>query len=265
MTTMINDPEVQRAISEANSGTQVNQMPEPEGPSDTIFQLAAPYLTTLGGMTKEFEVRELTGRDEEALSHIKDVGRTLVAMVERAVVRIGPDEANAEALDSLVGGDWDTALMAVRVATFGPTVNLTPSCQKCGFGYEVTIDLTKDLNVRTSDEVPTWTVKGRRSTYEVGLYTGATQRKIFSMMAGDKTAAEINTLILADSVQRIDGRVPLGESAVLDLPLADRQLLLDSIADHQVGPDLQGVTIKCPTCGFEQANPLNAAALFRRD
>ena len=119
--------------------------------------------------------------------------------------------------------------------------------------------------MQTSDEIPSWTVKGRRATYDVGLFTGGTQRKIFNMMAEDKTVAEINTLILSSCVQRIDGRVPLGESAFLDLPMADRQTLLKSITEHRVGPDLQGVTIKCPTCGYEQENPLNAAALFRRD
>lgn len=265
MTTTINDPEVQRVISEANAGTETNEFPVSVEPPDTVFQLAAPYLATDGFLTKEFEVRELTGRDEEALAHIRDVGRTLVAMVERGVVRIGPDVADGDALDSLAGGDWDTVLLAVRVANFGPTVDLTPSCQRCGSDYEVTIDLTKDLAVRTVDSVQSWTVKGRRSTYEVGLYTGATQRKVLSMMAEDKTVAEINTLILSDSVQRIDGTPVLGKAAVLDLSLYDRQTLLESVQKHQVGPDLQGVTIKCPTCGHEQANPLNAAALFRRD
>lgn len=108
-----------------------------------------------------------------------------------------------------------------------------------------------------------WTVEGRRHVYEMSLYSGATQRTIFDMMGENKSIAVINTEVLHDSIQQIDGMPVLGRDAVRDIPLADRRALLDSIQERRVGPDLQGVKIKCPTCGHEQGFPLNAAALFQ--
>jgi hypothetical protein len=262
----INDPSVQQVIHEANQGTAERPSgPVLEDPRDSVFTLAAGYVTNDGTWAKTFEVRELTGRDEEALARISDLGRSVTAMISRATVRLGPDKVTDEALDSLVAGDWDTILLAIRTATFGPEVELTPTCNSCRTKYEVTVDITKDLSIRTSNiEDLTWTVQGKRSVYEVSLYTGATQRKILAQMGEEgRTVAVINTEILYDSISSIDGLPVLGLDDVRDLPIADRRALLESIQERRVGPDLQGVTIKCPTCGNEQPYPLSAAALFQ--
>ena len=260
----INDPRIQNLIEEANRGEEAPDLPRIIDPPDTVFSLAAGYMQDDGTWTKEFEVRELTGRDEEALARISNVGRSLVAMTERGLVRLGDDAVTPDRLDSVVGGDWDTILLAIRQVTFGPTVELRPTCRNCARQYEVTVDLTKDLPVRTANQDQLrWTVKGRSHSYEVYLYTGGTQRKIFYMMAENKTIAEINTEILMDSISHIDGVPVLGRDTIRDLGMSDRKALLDSIQERRVGPDLQGVTIKCPTCGHEQGNPLNAAALFQ--
>jgi len=264
--TTINDPGIQRLIAEANRGTEVIDEPSIIPPLDTVFQLAAGYWQDDGQWVKEFEVRELTGRDEEALARITNVGRTLVAMIERGAVRLGQDDATPERMSQLVGGDWDTVLLAVRSVTFGPTVELRPTCSGCRATYEVTINLMSDLSVRTANpEDLSWTVKGARHTYEVSLYSGGTQRKVFDMMAEDKTIAVINTEVLHDSITKIDGLPVFGRDEIRDISLKDRRLLLDSIQQRRVGPDLQGVKIKCPTCGHEQNNPLDAAALFQWD
>ena len=265
MTVGINDPRIQQMIDDANRGA-APAVDEPNiiDPPDTHFRLAAGYVQDNGQWTKDFEVRELTGRDEEALARIPDVGRGLAAMIDRSVLRLGNDDATSDRLDSLMGGDWDTILLAVRTVTFGSQVELKPTCQNCRAEYEVTIDLASDISIRTANpEDLSWSVEGRRHTYEVSLYTGSTQRKIYDMIADDKTVAVLNTEILHNSVDKIDGMPVLGTDQIRDLSIADRRVLLDSIQDHRVGPDLQGVKIKCPTCGHEQPNPLNAAALFQ--
>ena len=264
MTMTVNDPGVQQIIAEANRGVDGPDEPDITEPLGTVFQLAAGYRQDNGQWVTEFEVRELTGRDEEALARINDVGRSLVALTERGVVRLGRDEATPERMDSLIGGDWDTVLLAVRAATFGPTVDLKPTCQGCRSEYEVTVNLLTDLSIHTANQDDlSWTVKGKRHTYEVSLYTGATQRTIFDMMAENKTIAAINTEALMGSIDQIDGLPVLGRSDILNIGMSDRRAILESIQERRVGPDLQGVKIKCPTCGHEQSNPLNAAALFQ--
>jgi hypothetical protein len=265
--TRINDPSVQRVIDEANQGTAGERPSGPvlEDPPGTVFTLAAPYMQDNMLPSTEFEVRELTGRDEEALGRISDVGRSIIAMISRGTVRLGSDEATDERLDSLVAGDWDSLLIAIRAATFGSEVELKPTCTDCRSTYEVTVDITKDLKIRTANvEDLSWTVKGKKHVYEVDLYTGATQRKILELMSeSDRTVASMNSEILHDSISTIDGLPVMGMDDVRDLPMKDRREILASIQERRVGPDLQGVTIKCPTCGNEQPHPLNAAALFQ--
>lgn len=265
--TRINDPDVQQIIREANTGrTDEFEPPDLVDPPDTLFDLAAGYMQNDGVWTTKFEVRELNGRDEEALGRIRDVGKSIVAMIQRGTVRLGNDPATPEAIDSLVGGDLETILVAIRVATFGPTMELEPTCRGCGVQYEVTVDLTKDLTIHTANfEDLSWTVTGKHGdTYEVSLYTGATQMRIFEEMSdSSKTIAVFNSEVLRDSIQSINGRPLLGMDAVLDLPMADRRKILASIQERRVGPDLQEVRIKCPTCGHEQRHALGAAALFQ--
>jgi len=265
MSVGLNDPNVQQLIASANRGEEADDRdpvitPPPEG----VFQLAAGYMQDDGRWVKEFEVRELTGRDEEALARIGDIGRGIIAMMDRTLVRVGNDKGSPDRMNSLIGGDWDTVLLAVRSVTFGPEVELSPTCTSCKATYDVTINIQHDLSVRTANlEDLAWTVKGKRRTYEVALYRGDTQRKVFDLMAENKSVAVINTEILHDSIKRIDGMPVLGRDEIRDLSVLDRRAILDSINNHRVGPDLQGVTIKCPTCGNEQPNPLDAAALFQ--
>jgi hypothetical protein len=264
MTTSINSPQIQRLIADANRGVEdILDEPDIIDPPETVFRLAAGYMQDDGRWVKEFEVRELTGRDEEALSRIGDIGRGLVAMMERTLVRVGHD-TGVNRLDSLIGGDWDTVLLAVRTVTFGPEIELKPTCASCRAEYEVTVNLRNDLAIRSANpEDLMWTVKGRRHTYSLSLYTGSTQRKVYDLLAENKSVAAVNTEILHDSINQIDEMPVLGRDEIRDLSVADRRTLLDSINDHRVGPDLSGVTIKCPTCGNEQPHPLDAAALFQ--
>jgi hypothetical protein len=265
MTVRVNDPQVQQLIADANRGYEdIPDRPSVIDPTDTVFHLAAGYMQDDGKWTTEFEVRELTGRDEEALARISDFGRVIVAMMERALVRVGNDAGSGQRLNSLIGGDWDTLLLAIRTVTFGPEIELKPTCTECRVEYAATINIQTDLAVRTAKpEDLAWTVKGKRHTYEMSLYRGDTQRKIYDMVADDKSIASINTEILHDSLTQIDGMPVLGRDEIRDLPIADRRVLLESINEHRAGPDLAGVKIKCPVCGHEQGNPLNAAALFQ--
>lgn len=264
--TRINAPDVQRIIAEANEGVSSREResgPMVDPPQDTVFQLAAGYLQEDGVWTKTFEVRELTGRDEEALAHISDFGRSLSAMIHRGTVRLGKDSVTEDRLDSLVAGDWDTILIALRIVSFGSSLELNPTCSDCGVPYEVTIDLRKDINVRTANpEDLRWQVECPRHIYDMSLFTGATQRRIWEKASEDKVAT-LNTEALYDSVQAIDGMPVLSIEVIRDLPIADRRLLLKSVQERRVGPDLQGVMIKCPTCGYEQSHALNAASLFQ--
>jgi hypothetical protein len=234
-----------------------------DGPPDGVFQLCGGYFQDDGAWTTEFEVREFTGRDEEFLARIKDPAKTLIAIVERGLVRVGNDRASPQVLDSLYQGDWDSVLLAIRIVTFGPTVDITTNCRNCGETYAAVIDLRENIEYRkASKEDRVYTVEGRNAVFTVGQAMGELQRKIL-LESKDATAAEMNTMVLAHCVQKI-GSVPvIGPDAVRNLSVADRLTLLKAIDESRVGPQVKEVRTECPTCGADQEVGISIAAMFR--
>lgn len=255
--------EAQKILDEANSAVEPVSDPEIAPPPDTRVKLTGGYITPSGEIVFEAEVRELTGRDEEALAKIKDVGRWLSAVLERGTVRIGTEDVTPDILDDLLAGDWETLLIAIRAVTFGNEYDTGVTCRTCGDDYEVTVDLTSDIPIRNANPERFYTVHGKRNVYEVAMRTGAVQRKVLEQMES-ATVAELNTLVLFETITQIDGRPVIGKDQIRDMPMADRRTVLEEIGARQSGPDVQGVMVKCPACGAEQNLALSVAALFQR-
>ena len=238
--------------------------PEPviTEPPDTSFRLAGGYLDDEGQWHRDFQVRELTGRDEEALGKTSKVGLLLAEIVQRGLVSVGPHQG-PEVVNGLLAGDWETVLLAIRSVTFGQTVDYRMKCRDCKNEYEVTVDLIKDISTKelSGPEELSFTFVGRHGTkYEVDLPLGATQRKLLQNL--DLPVTQQSTLLLTDCVSRIDNRPALTET-VMNMPLADRRDILTEIAKRKPGPRPQEVTTLCPSCGAENGLAISIAALFQ--
>lgn len=267
----LDDPRARAALRGIESMSEDDQheadiaLPEVTEPPDTVFRLDGGYQSPdTGKWYHEFEVREFTGYDEEALGRIKEPGKLISAMVERGLVRVGPEKTSSDLLDGLVAGDWDTILLAIRIVTFGDEVDRSATCRSCGEKYEYTVNLRTDIEHITLDpDEHAFTVKGRRSKeYGVSVANGAVQRQILSM--NDSTSVpEMNTILLRECVHSVNGKPVLSEADVRSIPLADRRTLIQEIDKRKVGPNIQGVMTKCPTCGNEQNASLSVAALFQ--
>jgi hypothetical protein len=79
----------------------------------------------------------------------------------------------------------------------------------------------------------------------------------------DKTAAEINTLLLAGCVISVDGAPSMGAHTVLSLGMTDRANLVDEIIDNNPGPRLGEVKKACRACGESMNLPLSLLDLFQ--
>ena len=252
-------PDVQAILEEKEPAVEAKVIEPPE----TVFQLSAGYLDMDGGWHTEFQVRELTGRDEEIIGRVSKVGPMLVEILQRGLVRVGPNDGK-DVLDSLVAGDWETVLLAIRAVTFGQDVDFNPLCGSCNTRFDVTVDIINDVRYQKlmgPDDLYFF-VEGRHGVqYRVGLPLGSTQRK--SMQSTDLTISEQATLVLADCVERVDNKPSLGKETVLNMPMADRRKILGEITIRKPGPRLQEVTTLCPSCGVENPLPLNIAALFQ--
>lgn len=234
-------------------------------PSNNEVTLPGGYINREGALVKYAEVRELNGADEETIARSGTTGRALNSMLQRGLVNIGMDPAQKEDLENLLSGDRDAILLGIRKATFGKTIDFEFTCPNCKEHVEVTIDLEKDIPTKELEnpiEDRKWFyVSEKWGNIGVGLPNGMTQRKLLEN--SDKTAAEMNTILLAGCVISVGESPSMGASTVLKLSWKDREKIVEEILERNPGPRLGEVKKGCESCGEEIPMPLTLAALFR--
>ena len=233
-------------------------------PSDGLVALPGGHITFDGEVIKTAEVRELNGKDEEAIARVGGGGRSLNTILTRGTVKIGEEVATDKLLDGLLAGDRDAILLGIYRATFGDEAKFGGWCDGCKEVREVSVSVTEDISFTTlSDplEQREFTVEGRRNTYEVSLPTGITQRELRENP--DRSFAENITNLLEGTVLRINGKNVFAKSQVRDLGIADRNLIVEEIAKRAPGPKFEDIVATCPDCESEVRVPISLGALFR--
>jgi len=231
-------------------------------PPDTNVELLGGLMDPFSGLISTAEIRELTGVDEEILSKISDPGKALLTILERATVKIGDEPADKETLDALYAGDRELLLLAIRKATFGSDIKLGPGeCPSCGVEQVFEIDLDKDVPLKKLDGDHTFTLTCKVGEVAVTLPTGSTQKAIVT--STNKTSAELDTLLLKNCIESINGTPVISLDDVRKLSLKDRRDILQEITNRNPGPQLSEIKIPCQSCGTEVPLPLTLAELFR--
>lgn len=235
-----------------------------QAPSDTEVALPGGFINREGALVKYAEVRELNGADEEAIARSGSTGRALNTMLQRGLVSLGMESTSKEDLDTLLSGDRDAILIGVRKATFGKNIEFSGSCPTCSAEQSIILDLDNDIPVKTLEdpvEDRLWEYQSKLGTVIVGLPTGLTQRRLLEN--SDKTAAELNTILLSGCIASIGGSPSMGATSVLKLSWKDREILVQQILERNPGPRLGEVKKACEACGEDIPMPLTLAALFR--
>ena len=241
----------------ASVGTPTVQLPP-----DTTVELPGGLHDPFEGTITTAEVRELTGADEEAISKITDTGKSLLAIIERATVKLGDKPATKETLDALLAGDREMILIAIRKVTFGPEFDLGPNCPLCGEEQTFTVDLDKDIEIKTlKDEDREFTVDCKVGKVNLRLPNGVAQKALVN--AAEKTAAELDTIHLKSCIISINGMPIYDVQQVRNLSIKDRRELLTAISDRNPGPQLSAVIKTCQSCNQEVPLPISLADLFR--
>lgn len=233
-------------------------------PSSNQVNLPGGYISPGGSLAKYAEVRELNGADEEAIAKSGSIGRALTTILQKGLESIGGEPVAKGALDNLLAADRDVILLGIRKVTFGETVDYGATCPSCATEQILTIDLDKDVEIVELEnpiEDRTWLVELKSGNATVTLPTGDVQRKLMDSL--DKTSAEMNTLLLAESVLAVNGKASMGTPTVLKLGMADREKLIDAILQKNPGPRLGEVKKACQACGEFINTPLSLMALFR--
>lgn len=230
---------------------------------DRAVVLPGGLITPSGETITEIEVRELNGRDEEAISKCRTVGKALNLIVERGIAKVGDRTPTEMDFNSMLAGDRDTALLHIYSVTFGSEVNASRVCVTCAETVDLTIDLDIDIPMRRLDSPSDryFTVTTSRGEAQVELPTGVTQKALYENT--DKSMAELSTLLLANTVTRIGNAQVFGPKQVLDLSIRDRRTIAEEISKRSPGPQVQNIRKDCPACGSEMEVAISIAALFQ--
>lgn len=210
------------ALTTEQVGAEIAKATTSEPPTlreldSTMVELPAGWLRTDGRLITTALVRELNGYDEERLARFditKNGAAYVTELLALGVEDLGGEKPSKDTLRMLLIGDRDALVLGVRRATYGNDLEFKLSCTICEKESLVTIDLEDDIKVTRLEEplVRTFDVVLRHGTATVALLNGAAQ-EAFSEGIGKKTSAEVNTVMLANSVVEINGVSVRGREA----------------------------------------------------
>ena len=253
-----------KLISEVMEEDTITEKATIVAPSDTLVTLPGGFMPFDGEVIGTAEVRELTGKDEEAIARASSLSKALLVVLSRGVVSIGDTPADDKVLDQLLAGDRDSLMLGIYRATFGSTAEVGGYCIGCQAVKLVEVDTYGDIKtkvlVNPADD-RTFTVKGKVNEYLVTLPTGTTQKQIIN--SEDKNVAELNTILLENTVLKINDASVYNKVQVQNLPITDRKKILEAIAERNPGPQFDDIVIECPDCGGEVAVPIDLGTLFQ--
>lgn len=222
---------------------------------------------------KEFEYREMTGEDEEAIAKpkIKDNGALITrVLIERCITRIGTiEKSNVKSsewtniIQSLATGDQDLAMMKIRELSLGDELPVSHKCPKCKSKIDsvFTLDEIPLIPYCGQDVIEFELPKGYRDKdgeiHKTGelRHTMGYDREVLSKMITQNPSVA-NTLLLARCVNKI-GTLPLTDNLLRKLSIRDRNFLYKLIRDNSFGYDLTEFEIECPNCGNELSITFN--------
>jgi len=249
-------------LAQALSEPQTVEAPKIVSPTDILVDLPGGIVID-GEVVKTALVREINGRDEEALIRAESSGKMFSIIVNRTTVSLGNTKATDELLDSLLVGDRDAILLGVYRATFGETAELSGYCNGCSEFKPVEVNILQDIKSRVLPDAQetNFIVKGKNKEFLVTLPTGKTQKKLLANP--EANIAESLTTLLEQTVLEIDGRPVFSKTQIQALGLVDRRAIADAISDRNPGPLFDPINVTCPDCESEVQVPINLGTLFR--
>lgn len=238
-----------------------------------VYELIAGYLDENGTVHKEFEIREMTGADEEAIgkADIKiNGGKVIRTILERCVTRIGTLTKKElggaewrEVIQSLLAGDQDYIMSMIRKDSISDVIEIPCQCPSCNdkLKVEIEVDELEKIPFRGDFELhfelPKGYVdkKGVKHTTGIMTYPNGLDREILDPVAR-KNLGEANTLMLARVIKKL-GTTHITNDVLRNLSIKDRNYLAKLVEENKFGLDLKSI-INCASCGHEFEANLNA-------
>lgn len=268
------EKKMQMAQQFVNAANPIPDVPEP--PNDFVKLDGGFYFEDEPQTTAV--VRELTGEHEEALARSLKSGNTfhfLQVLLESGTASIGSivDPVKVKkALRSMLIGDRDSLVLAIRIATYGNNLEVLQwTCPACNTltSFDIALD---DLDIKNKKleniEDATFEVElrnGARATCH--LATGEDQ--LYTFDKSELTGAERDSRLLSKCVTSVTDskgrthKIIAEPHYVLKLSIPDRHTILKALQEGQPGPQYTNISYKHEDCGNDVTISLGLVDLFR--
>ena len=271
-------PSLKKVTEKAEQNTVNESVVETtyEVDNETVFEFLAGYEDENGVVHREFELKEMTGRDEEVLRKAdagKNPSKAIRELLERCILRIGtynkkncPGTKWGDIIKKLIVFDQDYALMQLRKISLGNEITVEHICPNtdCKAKIETILDI---------DELEIVEFKGDRlikfemsrgytdkqgevhKTGTMRLPTGL-DREILTPIAKQNQAKATTSMLTR--LCKFDDGTPVTEEVMSDLTVRDRKYLMDLLNEQQFGYVLK-VDVECDSCGETFEGSLNSS------
>lgn len=242
-----------------------------------VFTMLAGYKDSDGVTHKEFTLREMTGRDEEAIhkSDVKSNGSKVVStLLTRCVMSIGtltPKSVGGRdkweaIIKSLFVGDQDYMLLQLRKLSIGEEVEVNHICpnKECKAKLHTVLDIDElDMIPFKGDreiafELPKGYKDRKGNVHRNGtmrLPTGI-DREVLTPLA-KSNLAKAETVMLTRLCKFDDGAY-VDDDVMSSLSLKDREYLQKLLQEHFFGVKLE-TEVVCDVCGETFVGTFNAS------
>jgi len=242
---------------------------------EVVYEMLAGYKDPeTGTIHREFTLREMTGRDEEAINKadVKVNGSKVIStLLTRCVTRIGsitPSSVGGSAewskvIRSIYVGDQDLMLMKLRKLSIGEEIEVSHVCPSCGAKLNTVLDIDEleVIDFKGVREIDFCLPKGYKDKKGVVHKEGKMRiptgldREILTPLA-KSNRAKAETTMLTRLCQFNDGAY-VDDDVMSGLAIRDREYLSKLLLENNFGIRLE-VNITCDQCGDNFDGALNA-------
>ena len=278
MATLKSKPKVANDESEELMNEAVTQdINLADDEESTVYTMLAGYKDSDGVIHKEFTLREITGKDEEAIhkSDVKNNGSKVVStLLTRCVTSIGtltPKSVGGRAewenvIKSLFVGDQDYMLLQLSKISVGDEIEVAHTCpnKECKTKLQTTLSIDELEIIPFSGkreiefELPRGYKDKKGEVHTLGtmrLPTGL-DREILTPLA-KSNLAKAETVMLTRLCKFNDGAY-VDDDVMSSLSIRDREYLQKLLREHIFGVKLE-TEVTCDSCGESFIGSFNAS------
>jgi len=247
-----------------------------DGDDEEVFEMLAGYKDEDGVIHKDFTLREITGKDEEAIQHngVKSNGAKIInVLLSRCVTRIGaytPKSLGKDKWEKLIKnllvGDQDYIFSHLRKLSVGDEIQLVHVCpnRDCKAKLETFVDLDEfeiipfGGNREIDFELPKGYEDKKGVIHRTGIVRlpNGLDRELLTP-AAKANEARAETIMLTRVCTFEDG-LSVDEEIMGNLVRRDRDYLQKLLRDNLFGVNPE-IDITCDSCGETFKGSLNAS------